>query len=337
MSNFLEVKNVSKKFGNFTAVNDVSLSLLKGQALALLGESGCGKTTLLRCLAGLEVPCSGSITLDERSFFHSSKSMPTHKRNIGFVFQDYAVFPHKSVKDNITYGIKEPKHKKDILDRMLKLFKIEDQQSKMPAQLSGGQLQRVAIARTLASSPSLILLDEPFSNLDKKLAIELREEIKNILTAENLPSILVTHDQQEAFAYADMVAIMKGGQILQCGPPEELYMSPHSQDVAEFLENCQFIEAESDGKHANTFIGSIPVNNDITGKVKVLLRPENIVLEEKSSGTFKIIANKFLGGIRELTVTDGNIKLKVYTSSYKIYSSEAQFSLKALHGVTVFK
>jgi iron(III) transport system ATP-binding protein len=130
---------------------------------------------------------------------------------------------------------------------------------------------------------------------------------------------------------------MKGGQILQCCPPEELYMKPNSLDVAEFLGNGQFIEGDSDGKHAKTSLGSIPVNNDISGKVKVLLRPENIVLEENASGTFKITANKFLGGIREVTVTDGSIKLKVYTSSYQIYSPDTLFSLKVLHEVAVFQ
>lgn len=336
-SNFLNVENFTKKFGDFTAVDKVSFSMAEGEAFALLGESGCGKTTLLRCIAGLETGNQGKISVNDKVFFDKKSLVPVNKRNIGLVFQDYAVFPHKSISENITFGISDKSKHSSVLDEMLKLFKLKDQKSKMPDQLSGGQLQRVALARTMASSPSLILLDEPFSNLDKQLGIALRQELKTIFSNQKLASILVTHDQEEAFAYADRVAIMKDGMILQCDTPENVYLKPNSEDVAKFLGNCQFIEGDANGNIADTAIGKVELNDNHSGKVKILLRPENLDIIEDPEGKFEILEEVFHGGYREVTVGNDSIVLKSHKASFKKYPMGTKVNLSALSELPAFK
>lgn len=328
-SDFLKVDKFTKKFGEFSAVNDVSFSIASSEAFALLGESGCGKTTLLRCIAGLENGDSGKISVNDQIFFENKSLIPVHKRNIGLVFQDYAVFPHKSIAENITFGVKDHSQKKSILAKMLELFQLDDQKEKMPDQLSGGQLQRVAIARTLASHPSLILLDEPFSNLDKQLGVNLRNELRKIFSEQKLTSILVTHDQQEAFAYADRVAVMKSGKILQCDTPENLYLNPNSLEVAEFLGNCQLIDGDAQGDFAETSFGKVPLLTSLEGKVKIVLRPENLSLSKDSDSPFKITKNLFLGGIRELTICNGNYSLKSHIASFEKFDLNTTVAVNA--------
>ncbi|MCM8541906.1 MAG: ABC transporter ATP-binding protein [Lentisphaeraceae bacterium] len=335
-SDFLKVDKLTKKFGEFTAVNNVSFSVSKGEAFALLGESGCGKTTLLRCLAGLETPDSGSIKVAESTFFQDKSLIPVNQRNIGLVFQDYAVFPHKSVTENITFGVRDKSAKSVKLEEMMKLFHLEDQEGKMPDQLSGGQLQRVAIARTLAASPSLILMDEPFSNLDKKLGIQLRNELKEIFKEQNLASILVTHDQQEALAYADKVAVMKSGEILQCGTPEELYLLPESIEVAEFLGNCQFIEGQADGEFIETALGRTKLSRSVKGNVKALVRPENISVIVDETGEYKVNKSTFLGSSKELTVSDGKREIKCIIPSYQQCAINSRVALQVKSAIVAF-
>lgn len=336
-SDFLKVENLTKKFGEFTAVNNVSFSVDAGESFALLGESGCGKTTLLRSLAGLENPDCGSIEVAGSVFFQDKSLIPVNERNIGLVFQDYAVFPHKSVDENITFGIKDKTEKAIKLKQMMDLFHLNDQAGKMPDQLSGGQLQRVAIARTLAASPSLVLMDEPFSNLDKQLGIELRNELKSIFKEKGLASILVTHDQQEALAYADKVAVMKSGEILQCGTPEELYLYPDSIDVAEFLGDCQFVDGIADGKEVETSLGKIELARPINGTVKALIRPENIgaILDEQ--GQFTVIKVTFLGSSRELKVCNGSQEIKLSVPSYQVITLGSKISLSVNSAVVAFE
>ena len=335
-SDFLKVENLSKKFGEFTAVNNVSFSMEPGEAFALLGESGCGKTTLLRCLAGLETPNSGSIQLKDSVFFQDKNLIPVNERNIGLVFQDYAVFPHQSVDENITFGVRDKSLKSQKLQQMMELFKLTDQKEKMPDQLSGGQLQRVAIARTLAADPSLILLDEPFSNLDKQLGIQLRNELKGIFKSQGLASILVTHDQQEAFAYADTVAVMKDGVILQSGKPEDLYLQPGTLEVAEFLGDCQFISGLANGDSAETALGSLELSRPANGEVKVLVRPENISLQESSSGKFQVTNAVFLGNSIEITVSNEELELKSLMPSYVTIKPGVKVSLEVNSSVVAF-
>ena len=336
-SDFLKVENLTKKFGGFTAVNNVSFSVNAGESFALLGESGCGKTTLLRSLAGLETPDQGCIEVAGATFFQDKSLIPVNKRNIGLVFQDYAVFPHKSVDENIVFGIKDKAEKSIKLKQMMDLFHLNDQSGKMPDQLSGGQLQRVAIARTLASSPSLILMEEPFSNLDKQLGIELRNELKSIFKEKGLASILVTHDQQEALAYADKVAVMKSGEILQCGTPEELYLYPDSIDVAEFLGDCQFIDGIADGKEVETILGKLELARSIKGNVKSLIRPENISAKLDEQGRFTVTEMTFLGSTREVKANDSSQEIKLSVPSCQNITLGSKLSLSVNSAVVAFE
>ena len=197
-------------------------------------------------------------------------------------------------------------------------------------------MQRVAIARTLASDPSLILLDEPFSNLDKQLGVQLRNELKSIFKSRGFASILVTHDQQEAFAYADTVAVMKNGIILQTGSPEELYLNPGSYEVAEFLGNCQFLEGEAKGKFVSTAIGDLSLSKEMQGTVSVLLRPENIIAELDENGDFEVSSMTFLGSSREFELTNGKVQLKVISPVHVNYSVLSKVKLSVNSAVVAF-
>ncbi|WDE99173.1 ABC transporter ATP-binding protein [Lentisphaera profundi] len=298
----LSIKDLSCHFAKFCAVDKISFELMPGECFALLGASGCGKTTALRAIAGLETPSGGSIHHRDQTFFDAKTNLLANLRNTGFIFQDYAIFPHLSIQENITFGIKDKSEKKNILERMLTLLGLEEHAKKMPHQVSGGQLQRVAIARTLAIKPSLVLMDEPFSNLDATLARRLRNEIRGIFKAEGISSILVTHNQEEAFDFADRLAVMEKGQILQIGTPEELYQQPHTSQIASFFGHCQIISGKAQGHTATTSIGEILLQKNISGKCEILLRPENlrIDLSDESSSIIKDI--RFLGARKELTI-----------------------------------
>src|SRR5690554_1211530 len=232
----IELKNISKQYPGAStfAVDDVSFSLNKGEILALVGESGSGKTTLLRLIAGLEHPSKGEITLSGKTIVKGRKSVPTNKRRTGMVFQDYALFPHLTIFENVAFGLKGL-NKKETEQRVMETIELTDLQEdvkKYPHQLSGGQQQRVALARALAPRPDLVLLDEPFSNLDARLRAHLREEVRGILEEVGATAVLVTHDREEALTLADQVAVMGAGRILQVGSPEELYRQPATPGVA---------------------------------------------------------------------------------------------------------
>ena len=298
----LTINNLTCKFGSFVAVNDVSFSLDKGEAFALLGESGCGKTTILRAIAGLETPVSGEIFTAEQCLFSKGINLPGNKRKMGFIFQDYAVFPHLSVKENILFAVNDKKEHQSALKKMLDLLHLNGQENKMPHQLSGGQLQRVAIARTLAAAPDIVLMDEPFSNLDAQLSRQLRSEIRDIFSSQGITSILVTHNQEEAFAYADRIAVMKSGKILQLDTPESIYTHPATEDVASFFGHCQFLEGEANGNTAQSSIGEVHLIKEFHSKVKLLLRPENIIIHPDAEGQFCIKHIRFLGDKKEITI-----------------------------------
>ena len=232
---YLEIKRATKSFGNFTALGGVDVAVERGEFFTLLGPSGCGKTTLLRAIAGFNDLTSGEITIDGADL----RRVPPHQRDIGMVFQDYAVFPHLSVFDNVAFGLKPRKvPAAEIRTRVaaaLAAVHLEKLADRLPAAMSGGQQQRIGLARAMVINPRLLLMDEPLSNLDAKLRIELREEIRDIQKQVDIATIYVTHDQEEALAISDRICVMSAGHIEQIGTPQQIYGNPQTRFVAEFV------------------------------------------------------------------------------------------------------
>ena len=249
---YISFKNVTKRFGDFVAVDNLSLDVYEREFFSLLGPSGCGKTTLLRMLAGFEEPSEGEIFLDGQSL----KGVPPHKRPVNMMFQSYALFPHMSVADNIAFGLKQDGMEKGARDervaQMLKLVKLEEFAKRKPDQLSGGQRQRVALARAVAKRPKLLLLDEPLGALDKKLREETQFELMDLQQQLGLTFMIVTHDQEEAMTMSDRIAVMDKGIIAQIGTPAEIYEAPNSRYVADFIGSVNILEGtvvSSDDAH----------------------------------------------------------------------------------------
>ena len=238
----LALERVSKRYGSTPAVSDVSFSVQRGQILALLGPSGCGKTTILRMVAGFVAPDEGTIAIGGRTM----DGVRPHERNVGLVFQDYALFPHLTVEDNIAYGLRQRGGAKDVIAsrvaEMLALVRLEGFADRKPGSLSGGQQQRVALARAMAVTPEVMLLDEPLSALDAKLRQQLRFELKEILLAAHCTTLIVTHDQEEAMSLADEIVVMDHGRILQQGNAAGIYHAPSSRAVAEFIGRTNWFD-----------------------------------------------------------------------------------------------
>ena len=253
----LELKNVTKQFGDFIAVNNFNLDVKDGEMIALLGGSGCGKTTTLRMIAGFIEPSEGAIFVDGKNV----GKIPPYKRNVGIFFQNYALFPHMTVFENVAFGLKLQKLPKAEIARrvneILGLVKLFGLEQRYPRELSGGQQQRVALARALVTRPSILLLDEPLSNLDAKLRVEMQVEIKRIQKELGITTIIVTHDHEEAVSLADRVIVMNAGQILQVGTPYEIFDQPNSQFIADFMGFSTFVEGTMGGAGVD---GKRPVN-----------------------------------------------------------------------------
>ncbi|MEM2414106.1 MAG: ABC transporter ATP-binding protein, partial [Sulfolobales archaeon] len=238
----IELVQVSKRFGKVLAVDKVSVEIEKGEFFTFLGPSGCGKTTTLRIIAGLEIPDEGRVIMDGADITY----LPPHKRDTAMVFQNYALWPHMTVFENVAYGLKVRKYPKEEIRRkvkeVLELVRLEGLEDRYPTQLSGGQQQRVALARALVVEPKALLLDEPLSNLDAKLRIEMREELKRIQKSLNITAVYVTHDQEEAMVLSDRIAVMNRGRVVQIGSPEELYGRPKTLFVATFIGKYNILE-----------------------------------------------------------------------------------------------
>ncbi|RFB98227.1 polyamine ABC transporter ATP-binding protein [Rhizobium leguminosarum bv. trifolii] len=262
---FIAFKNVTKRFGDFTAVDDLSLNIYHREFFALLGASGCGKSTLLRMLAGFEQPTAGEIVLDGTDM----AGTPPYKRPVNMMFQSYALFPHMTVEKNIAFGLKQDGMAKDeMTDRvaqMLKLVKLEQFASRKPNQLSGGQRQRVALARSLAKRPKVLLLDEPLGALDKKLREETQFELMDLQQSLGLTFVVVTHDQEEAMTMADRIAVMSHGKVVQVATPAEIYEAPNSRFVADFIGDVNIF----DGKVASSGNGTVEISVDSGFSVRV--------------------------------------------------------------------
>jgi len=297
---YVTLTRVQKRFDGLMAVDDVNLDISRGEFFSLLGPSGCGKTTTLRLLAGLEELSSGEIDIDGVRVATNDYSIPPETRGVGIVFQDYALFPHLTVYANVAFGL-HGLSKSDIRQRvsqMLTLVGLQDSAEKYPHELSGGQKQRVALARTLAPCPSVILLDEPFSNLDAELRDSLREETKAILQASGSTVVLVTHDQEEALSLSDRVGVMNEGKLEQVGTPYDIYHQPETRFVANFVGNADFFPALIQDGLVVSGIGTFPADAHYNGtkNVDLMVRPDDVHLIPSEDGEGTIVAVKFLGG-----------------------------------------
>ena len=301
LNSILQCADLDISFGNHQVLNNLQMDLYPGEILSILGPSGCGKTTLLRIIAGLESPSRGTIYLKNQKIFGRSTNLEASKRNIGMIFQDYALFPHLSVEKNILFGISHLNNKiqAENLERVQKLTRLGGLLKRYPHELSGGQQQRVAIARTLATSPNILLMDEPFSNLDASLRLTVRMEIEGILRESNTATIFVTHDREEAFSIADRVAVMTSGSIKQIGRPDQIYFWPNSKETALMSGSCNFVDGIISGDHVKTSIGILPLRiteeYSDNEKVQVAIRHTDLSMEPTPSGENTVIKKDFRG------------------------------------------
>lgn len=284
-STILTLENVSKSFGSESVITDLSFSVNKGEILTLLGPSGCGKTTTLRLIAGLERPDTGQIELEERPVAGSGPFVPAEERGVGVVFQEFALFPHMTARENIGFGLTDwqADEREARIDELLSLVGLSAHGDDYPKELSGGQQQRIALARSLAPEPDIILLDEPFSNLDVDLRVEMREEVRRIIKETGVTAISVTHDQEEALSVSDRVAVMHEGNLEQIDRPERVFQQPKSRFVAGFLGHASFLSGTVHGDHVETSLGRV-LREDVDGlvveydgtEIDLLIRPDDV-------------------------------------------------------------
>jgi len=307
----VSLRRISKHYGGFKAVDDLSLEVTRGELLCLLGPSGCGKTTTLRMVAGFVEPTSGSVLIGGQDV----TELPPYRRETGMVFQSYALFPHMSVADNVAFGLEnlgvpKPERARQV-EEMLTLVEMSHLAERFPRELSGGQQQRVALARALALGPAVLLLDEPFSNLDAQLRVRLREELSRLVDRVNITTLFVTHDQEEALMLADRIAVINAGRIEQLGTPEDIYERPATRFVAEFIGSCSILEGMvQDGFFTSRAGLRLPVATP-AGPVLAIVRPEYVTIagdgEPGISG--RIESSNYFGAVTRLTIAAGGERL----------------------------
>ena len=298
----LTLDNLACGYHQQAVVKDLSLELAAGEIACLLGPSGCGKTTTLRAIAGLEPVTGGSIHIQGRQVSSRSRQLPPEKRGLGMVFQEHALFPHLTVADNVAFGLrKQPREQQRLrVSECLDRVRLSGMEDRYPHELSGGQQQRVALARALAPRPALLLLDEPFASLDLDLRRALARELGDILRQENVTALLVTHDQEEAFALADRVGVMHQGQLEQWDTPYNIYHAPANRFVAEFAGYGSFLRGEvMDENTVRTSLGELTGRSKTTltpgGNVDVLLRPEDVIADESAQLALPVTRRQFTG------------------------------------------
>jgi iron(III) transport system ATP-binding protein len=338
----LHLRHIHHGYAQQKVLQNLSLELPSGHIACLLGHSGCGKTTVLRLIAGFEQPAQGKILLGDRCLTDPHKKIPPHQRGIGMVFQDYALFPHLNVVDNIGFSLQRANkyERRKRVNELLELVGLTLLGERFPYELSGGQQQRVALARALACRPALILLDEPFSNLDVSLRMHLSREIRDILKYENMTALMVTHDQNEAFAMADDLGVLIGGGMAQWGQPYDLYHHPHSRAVAEFIGESSFIGGRVISQHTvacglGLIQGHLPECFKVGDSVEIMLRPEDFIPDPQSEQKFCLEKKYFRGAnyqyILRLPNSQESIQALVPMNCHHQVGEQVGFTLKRHH------
>lgn len=339
----LEARLLNKQYSGTTerAVQDFSILVKKGEIVALLGESGCGKTTVLRMIAGLEMPDSGILEISGKRVFDPQTFVEVENRNVGIVFQEHALFPHKTVAENIRFGLFKLKRSAAItrMQEIIELAGLKGLEKRYPHQISGGQQQRVALARALAPEPELILFDEPFSNIDTLLKSKLREQINTILRKTQTTAIFVTHDTTDALAIADRVLVMQNGLTIQKGTPVEIYKTPANPYVAHFFGKANLLQAKTDHPILQPMFELH--KHDISEQSLICIRPDAVIIShEPGSGSFPadILSEQFLGGYKEIVCrlreSKTEMELIVYARPEQQFSAKRcylRFNMDAFH------
>jgi iron(III) transport system ATP-binding protein len=306
-ADILKLDGVDKAYGTESVILDLSLAVEDGEILTVLGPSGCGKTTTLRLVAGLERPDAGAVRIGGETVAGGGSYVAPEQRDVGVVFQEFALFPHMTAEENVAFGLNDvpAEQRAARVEEMLDLVGLVDQRDAHPDELSGGQQQRVALARSLAPEPEILLLDEPFSNLDVDLRIEMRERVREILKAAGVTAVSVTHDQEEAMSISDRVAVMQAGSIVQVGEPEQVFQHPESRFVAGFLGHASFLSGFVSGETVETDLGPVP-REQIHGlaepydktRIDVLVRPDDVQareVEDEAVADGRVVNRRYLG------------------------------------------
>ncbi len=328
MTTIAQVHALTKSFGGSTVLDGIDLELEQGGTTAVVGSSGCGKTTLLRLIAGFETPDSGTITISGRQVSGPGVHVPAHKRKVGYVAQDGALFPHLSVGHNIAYGLAGTQRSAQVRARVAELLETvaldPAYASRRPDELSGGQQQRVALARALARQPTLMLLDEPFNALDAGLRTSTRKAVTGLLADAGVTTLVVTHDQEEAMSIAGRVAVMRDGRFTQIGDPRDVYRHPVDRFTAEFLGECVFLPCTVSGEVAECVLGRVPVGPSAgDGAATLMLRPEQLVAtelsdSERETGVGTVAATEFFGHDVLLTIDPGGVSAPIMVRQHSI-------------------
>ena len=342
----LIIKDLAYQYNATQVLSELNLNVEQDEIVCLLGASGCGKTTTLKAIAGILQPDQGYMSIDSKVVNDSGLFVAPEKRNIGMMFQDYALFPHLTVSDNIAFGLSNMSkaQKRERVDEMLSLVKLDGCAQRYPHQLSGGQQQRVAIARALAYKPSLLLLDEPFSNIDTQVRFELIADIRRIIKAQQVSAVFVTHSKEEAFAFADTLAVMHGGKIAQQGSPEQLFSQPNSKVVAEFLGTGIYLMAKvltpTEYETAFGVVHSLTPNNADCQQGQVYIRPHHIQLCEAAhsdANSLTILHRRFIGTRYVYRINIAGQECEVAAEQDRVLAVEQPVKIKIMpHTVNFF-
>jgi iron(III) transport system ATP-binding protein len=335
----IQIEGVTKRFGATVALDGATLSVERGELLALLGPSGCGKTTLLRLVAGFEAPDAGRIEIGGEIVAGKGAWVSPDRRQVGMVFQDYALFPHLTVAANVGFGLPRGARAERVA-HVLELVGLAGLGSRHPHELSGGQQQRVAVARAIAPEPSIVLLDEPWSNIDPLLRGSMRDDLAEILRGVGVTVVLVTHEREEAFSVADRIALMRDGRIVQVGRPEQVYYEPATRWAAEFVGSANFVPGHVAAGRVQTAVGSFPVARaNGHREVEVLIRPELLELLPDPAGAGEVVAREFRGHdvFYRVLLGDGRVVLSQRPSTEIVPLGARVVVRPHEHGVAVFQ